>query len=109
MTRKWPSLYEAFENGRIDEKRLRDSFAHYLPKPDPGKRGIDASSIARPDAITEASRTAQHVHNLPECKHPTTFGWQFSTAVVLTDPESRLDLHSGSTTGGIADHSHRGS
>jgi hypothetical protein len=24
--RKWPSLYEAFEDGRIDEKRLRETF-----------------------------------------------------------------------------------
>ena len=89
--RKWPSLYEAFEDGRIDEKRLRDSFAHYLPKPDAGKRlwvGIDASSIARPDTITSADRTAQHVHNLPECKKPVTFGWQFSTVVVLPERPS---------------------
>ena len=89
--RKWPSLYEAFEDGRIDEKRLRDIFAHYLPKPDAGKRlwvGIDASGIARPDAITSADRTAQHVHNLPECKKPITFGWQFSTVVVLPERPS---------------------
>lgn len=89
--RKWPGLYEAFEDRRIDEKRLREIFAHYLPKPDPGKRlwiGIDASSIARPDAITSGDRTAQHVHNLPECKPPITFGWQFSTAVALSDPAS---------------------
>ena len=29
--RKWPSLYESFEDGRIDEKRLRETLAHYLP------------------------------------------------------------------------------
>jgi hypothetical protein len=81
-------LYEAFEDGRIDEKRLREIFASYLRKPDPQKWlwiGIDASSIARPEAVTEASRTAQHVHNLPECKKPITFGWQFSTMVVLPE------------------------
>jgi hypothetical protein len=89
--RKWPSLYKAFENGRIDEKYLREIFIRYLPKPDQGKWlwiGIDASSIARPDAVTSADRTAQHVHNLPECKKPITFGWQFSTVVVLPDPPS---------------------
>jgi DDE superfamily endonuclease len=87
--RKWSSLYEAFEDGRIDEARLRDIFAHYLPKPDAGKWlwiGIDASKIARPDAVTSADRTAQHVHNLPECKKPVTFGWQFSSVVALADP-----------------------
>jgi DDE superfamily endonuclease len=89
--RKWPSLYKAFESGRIDEKYLREIFIRYLPKPDQGKWlwiGIDASSIARPDAVTSADRTAQHVHNLPECKKPITFGWQFSTVVVLPNPAS---------------------
>ena len=89
--RKWPSLYEAFEDGRIDEKCLRETFVRYLPTPDAGKWlwiGIDASKIARPDAVTSAERTAQHVHNLPACKNPITFGWQFSTMVVLADPAS---------------------
>jgi hypothetical protein len=35
--RKWPSLYEAFEDGRIDGQSLRETFARYLPKPDAGK------------------------------------------------------------------------
>jgi DDE superfamily endonuclease len=89
--RKWPSLYEAFEDGHIDEKRLRESFARFLPKPAAGKWlwiGVDASSIARPDAVTSADRTAQHVHNLPACKKPITFGWQFSTVVALEDVPS---------------------
>lgn len=89
--RKWPSVYEAFEDGRIDEKRLREIFACYLPKPDAGKWlwiGIDASNIARPSAVTSADRTAQQVHNLPECKKAITFGWQFSTVVVLPETPS---------------------
>lgn len=89
--RKWSSLYEAFEDGRIDAKRLREIFAHYLPEPTPGKWlwiGIDASNIARPGAVTSADRTAQHVHNLPECKNPISYGWQFSTVVVLPETPS---------------------
>jgi len=89
--RKWSSLYDAFEDGRIEEKRLRETFVRYLPNPDPGKWfwiGIDASKIARPEAVTSADRTAQHVHNLPECRKAITFGWQFSTVVVLADPAS---------------------
>jgi hypothetical protein len=89
--RKWASLYKAFADGRIDEQRLRDILARYLPKPDAGKRlwiGIDASKIARPAAVTSADRTAQYVHNLPECKKPITFGWQFSTVVALAEPVS---------------------
>src|SRR5579859_3702442 len=89
--RKWPSLYEAFEDGRIDEMHLREIFARYLPKSDQRKWlwiGIDASSIARPDAVTSPDRTAQHVHNLPECQKPITFGWQFSRVVALPDSPS---------------------
>ena len=89
--RKWPSLYKAFEDGRIDGQYLREIFARYLPKPDAGKWlwiGIDASKIARPDAITSEDRTAQYVHNLPECKKPITFGWQFSTVVTLPEEAS---------------------
>jgi len=89
--RQWPSLYECFEDGRIDERRLRETFASYLPNPQPDKElwiGIDASSIARPEAVTSDDRTAQHVCNLPECKKPVTFGWQFSTVVALAEPTS---------------------
>ena len=45
--------------------------------------GIDVSGIVRPRSRTSADRSAQHVHNLPECKKPITYGWQFSTAVAL--------------------------
>ncbi|GAC1365744.1 MAG: hypothetical protein NVSMB44_27920 [Ktedonobacteraceae bacterium] len=89
--RKWSSLYEAFEDGRIDEKRLREIFARYLPRPHASAWlfiGIDASTIARPAAVTSADRMAQHVHNLPACKTPVTFGWHFSTVVALADPVS---------------------
>jgi hypothetical protein len=84
--RKWPSLYKAFEKGRIDEKRLRKTFVSYLKPPEALNWlwiGIDASSIARAEAVTSADRTAQQVHNLPECKKAVTFGWQFSSVVVL--------------------------
>ena len=78
-------------DGRIDEKRLREIFVGYLPKPDADKWlwiGIDASSIARPEAVTSPDRRAQHVHNLPECHKPITFGWQFSTVVMLPETPS---------------------
>src|SRR5689334_16176908 len=89
--RKWSSLYKAFQRGRIDEKRLCEVFARYLPYQKSNTwlwLGIDTSSIARPEAVTSADRTAQHVHNLPECKKPVTFGWQFSTVVALAEPVS---------------------
>jgi hypothetical protein len=84
--RRWPSLYEAFEDGRIDEARLKGVLAAYLPKPGTGQvlwTGVDTTGVARPKAATSADRSAQHMHNLPECDKPVTYGWQFSTLVVL--------------------------
>jgi hypothetical protein len=89
--RQWSSVYEAFEDGRIDQTRLQEVFARYLPNPEPGKPlwiGLDASNIARPAAITSADRTAQHVHNLPKGSKAVTYGWQFSTVVVLPEQPS---------------------
>lgn len=89
--RKWSSLYAAFEDGRIDEHRLRETFVRYLPPRDPEKWmwvGIDVSNIARPEAVTSADRTLQTVHNLPGKQKAITVGWQFSTAVVLDAPAS---------------------
>ena len=49
--RRWRSLYEAFEDGRIDEARLKQVLATYLPRPVPGQplwTGVDTTGIARP-------------------------------------------------------------
>jgi hypothetical protein len=43
------------------------------------------SGIARPRSVTSPDRSAQYVHNLPECEKPVTYGWQFSTAVALPE------------------------
>ena len=89
--RHWSSVYEAFEDGRIDRKHLQAVFARYLPTPQEGTRlwiGIDASNIARPAAQTSADRTAQPVHNLPKKKQAITYGWQFSAVVALPEQPS---------------------
>lgn len=103
--RRWPSLYEAFEDGRIDEARLKQVLATYLPRPVPGQpvwTGVDTTGIARPKAVTSADRSAQHVHNLPKCDKPVTYGWQFSTVVALPETPSSwtyvLDQQRVSTT-----------
>jgi hypothetical protein len=89
--RQWPSLYEAFEDGRIDETRLKQVLAAYVPKPITGQplwTGVDTTGIARPKAVTSADRSAQPVHNLPKCEKPVTYGWQFSTLVALPQTPS---------------------
>jgi hypothetical protein len=84
-------LYEALEDGKIDQKRLQKVFACYLPPRSPGnplRIAVDTSGIARPKAVTSADRSAQLVHNLPDCEKPVTYGWQFSTVVVLPETPS---------------------
>lgn len=84
--RRWSSLYEAFEDGRIDQERLRRIFAAYLGQPVQGERvwlGIDATSIQRPESQTSPDRTVVYVPNLPAGSKPIGYGWQFSTVVVL--------------------------
>jgi hypothetical protein len=89
--RRWPSLYEAFEDGRIDEQALSGVFARYLPLPAVGERlwmGIDASSIPRPESKTARDRSVVYVPNLPESSKPISYGWQFSTVIVLPEQPS---------------------
>jgi DDE superfamily endonuclease len=84
--RRWCSLYEAFEDGQIDQERLRRVFARYLIQPAAGEQlwlGIDATSIQRPESKTSPDRTVVYVPNLPEGSKPIGYGWQFSTVVVL--------------------------
>jgi len=89
--RQWPSLYEAFEDGHIDQERLRGVFASHAPQPKDGERmwlGIDATRIERPEAHTSKDRTVVYKPNLPRNTKPITYGWQFSTLEVLPDQPS---------------------
>jgi hypothetical protein len=86
FTRRWPSLYEAFQDAKIDRARLQQLFAQYAPRPEPGQRlllGGDASCILRIESKTAADRTYVHASNLPEGVKPVRPGWQFSTLSVL--------------------------
>jgi hypothetical protein len=89
--RRWGSLYEAFEDGRIDQTRLRGVFAKYLLRPVKGEQmwlGIDATSIERPQSKTASDRTVVYKPNLPESSKPISYGWQFSTVVLLPEQPS---------------------
>lgn len=91
FARKWPSLYEALEDGRIDRSALQHLFASSLPTAMVGSRlvlGLDVSSILRPDATTSNDRTFVHRSNLPPDATPVGPGWQFSALVVLPNPVS---------------------
>lgn len=89
--RKWSSLYEAFQDGRIDEKKLRAILVKYLPAGDPEQRlllGVDATSIERPFSRTSPDRIGMPMHNIPNGAKAITFGWQYSTLAVLSEQAS---------------------
>jgi len=89
--RRWGSLYEAFEDGRIDQERLRGVFVKYLLQPVKEKQlwlGIDATSIERPESKTSPDRTVVYKPNLLESSKPISYGWQFSTVVILPEQPS---------------------
>jgi hypothetical protein len=89
--RKWPSLYEAFEDGRIDGKRLQEVFIKYLVSNDVEQRlilGVDATPIERPFSRTSPDRTALPMHNIPNRAPAITYGWKYSTVTVLPEKPS---------------------
>jgi len=93
--RRWPSLYEALEDGRIDRPALRTLFVETRPPLARGQRlvvVIDVSPIPRPYAHTAADRTLVHVpaagRVLPPGVAPVMPGWAFSTVAVVPDPPS---------------------
>jgi len=89
--RKWPSLYEGFEDGRIDKKRLQDLFIKYLTTNDGEERlilGVDATPIERPFSCTSPDRTAIPMHNIPNRAAAMTYGWKYSTVTVLPEKPS---------------------
>ena len=91
FVRRWPSLYEAFQDAKIDRAALRKLFAAQVTSPAQDKwllLGMDASSIARPHSTTAQDRTYVHAANLPEEAKPVTSGWQYSTLVVLPETAS---------------------
>ncbi len=87
--RRWPSVYEALEDGRINRAALRRLFVQTAPRPVAGARPVwvlDSSPLPRPYARTVAERTLVHVpaagHVLPPHTAPVRPGWAFSTLVV---------------------------
>lgn len=88
--RRWHSLYEAFEDGRIDQEALTLSFADHAPWPTEGRvlLAVDACSIARPKAVTARDRANVHEANLPVCCPPVVPGWQFSTLALMPQTPS---------------------
>lgn len=86
--RKWPSVYEAFEDGKISSEQLRQVFVQFAPLPSAGQQvflGVDTSNLFRPLAHTSADRTMVSVPNLPDSHHVACPGWVISSVVLLPE------------------------
>jgi hypothetical protein len=88
--RKWPSIYEALEDGRIESQRWREIWTEALLAEHQGPVWIsfDSTSIPRPEAETSPDRGMIYVSNLPHAKRPVSVGWQFSTVRLLPNRRS---------------------
>lgn len=88
--RKWPSIYEALSDGRIEGQRWSEVWTEALLAEQEGPVwiSIDSTSIARPEAETSSDRGMIYVSNLPHAKRPVSVGWQFSTVMLLPSRRS---------------------
>jgi hypothetical protein len=90
--RRWPSVYEALQDGRIDVERLRRVFVQALiadePTDEPIWVGIDSSGMERLEAESSRDRGMIYVPNMPHATKPVSVGWHFSTVMLLPEQPS---------------------
>jgi hypothetical protein len=90
--RRWPSVYEALQDGRINVQRLREVCVQALLEGKPAQElvwiGLDSSSIERLEAESSRDRGMIYVPNLPHATTPVSAGWQFSTLMLLPEQPS---------------------
>jgi DDE superfamily endonuclease len=90
--RRWPSIYEALQDGRINVDRLRAVFVQSLieaqPADEPVWLGLDSSSMERLEAESNRDRGMIYVPNMPHATKPVSVGWQFSTLMLLPEHPS---------------------
>ena len=90
--RRWPSVYEALQDGRINVERLRELFVQALLENRPTDEliwlGLDRSSMQRLEAASSRDRGMISLPNMPHATKPVSVGWQFSTLMLLPEQPS---------------------
>lgn len=88
--RRWPSVYEALEDGRVNERRWSEVWTRAMLREHQGPVwvSVDSTSIPRPEAKTSPDRGMIYLPNLPHANKPVSVGWQFSTVMLLPDAAS---------------------
>src|SRR5579872_1362533 len=89
--RRWPSVYEALQDGCINVERLRSVLVQALiesgPANEPVWLGIASSSMERLEAESLRDRGMIYVANMPHATKPVSVGWQFSTIMLLPEQQ----------------------
>jgi len=86
--RRWPSLYEAFEDGQIEASQLRQVFVQFAPLPRPGSVRLCGSRYQQfvpPGGETAVDRTLVPMPNVPESAHAVCPAWVISSVVLLPE------------------------
>ena len=90
--RRWPSVYEALQDGHIDVEGLRQVFVQALLEgkeaDEPIWLGVDSSGMERLEAESSRDRGMIYLPNLPHATTPVSAGWQFSTLMLLPEAPS---------------------
>jgi hypothetical protein len=90
--RKWPSVYAALADGKINIEALRAlcvcSVLADLPANALIWIAVDSSSLERPEAETSEDRGYVHISNLPLADKPVSVGWSFSFVALLPETAS---------------------
>ena len=68
--RQWPSVYEALEDGAVNERRWSELWTAALLEQHHGPVwvSVDSTSIARPEAETSPERGIIYLPNLPHAR-----------------------------------------
>ena len=86
--RRWPSLFDALSDGRLDPDALTCLWMRTLPSPPPGRRllwAIDGSTWPRPEARTSPERTCCRYVTAGIPESGILPGWEYQWLVALPD------------------------
>jgi hypothetical protein len=90
--RRWPSIYAALTDGKINVSELRALCVRSVladqPADVPIWIAVDATAVERPEAETSEDRGYIHISNLPLADKPLSIGWMFSVVGLLPEQTS---------------------
>jgi len=88
--RKWSSLFDALDAGRLDRVALQQVLGRWLPIPAPQQRplwAIDGSSWPRPEAVTSSQRTCVRVVQAGTPQSRITGGWEYQWLMAIPEAQ----------------------